>query len=91
MTDPEPEPRKPASLSAHLNPAEIAQLDREIADIQITYTAAADGIRDYRKKYPEMEDLGLLFTALTQQLSRLDRVRMCALLVEGLVRESGRR
>lgn len=75
-------------ISDHFTPAEVAQLDRELADIKMTYQVTVDEVRRYRAENPEMLDRGLLFAALVQQLSRIDKTRMVALLVEGLMRES---
>lgn len=77
------------SISDQLTPGELAQLDRERADIARTYSYSVAQIRRYRELEEEHAgDLAELFIALINDMRHLDKTRLTALLVEGLIRAS---
>jgi hypothetical protein len=67
----------------------LAQLDRERADIARTYSYSVEQIRRYRSLEKEQAgDMAELFIALINDMRHLDKTRLTALLVEGMIRAS---
>lgn len=75
-------------LYDQLTPAEIGQFDQERADIARTYTYCLGKVRAYRQEREGDEDLAEMFVALITDMRELDKTRLAALLVEGLIRNS---
>ena len=76
-------------IADQLTPGELAQLDRERADIARTYSYSVAQIRRYRELEEEKaDDMAELFIALINDMRHLDKTRLTALLVEGMIRAS---
>jgi hypothetical protein len=79
-------------LYDQLTPAEVSRFDQERADIANTYSYSVEQVRCYRELEQEaVGDMAELFIALVNDLRHLDKTRLIALLVEGLIRASAPR